>query len=455
MRKITTFAGSTLIFCAIWQVIAMTINNAGLFPPVWELCRQIGLLLLTADFYHSVLATVMRGIAGMFLSHIAATLTAVLCHRYTLFGELFRPVLSIIRSVPVISFILLALMFLHPESIPLLIGFLSMYPLLTENLIKGLQTLHPAFTTLSHQFRLSKANHFTQVIYPQVKPYLFSGLASAMGFGWRAIVMGEVLSQCRWGIGSRMKEAQVFIEIPQLLAWTAIAILLSFLADRLITRLGKYRIPIHYSGRRHRLTRALQPIQVNDLAFSYGEEMIIDHFTATFPPDHITGISGPSGKGKTTLLNLINGELTPLDGKIEINRDYPLANVFQEPLLLPHLSVSENISLVLAAQTDRAIIPEKVKDILTTMELSGLAMVYPNDLSSGQRQRVSIARALAYPAPVLLMDEPFKGLEKRLVQRIITWIREQHKKEHQIIIFTSHQPDELESLAGHIITLTP
>ena len=112
------------------------------------------------------------------------------------------------RSIPVISFILLALIFLNPESIPLMIAFLTMFPLLTENLTRGILDLRPGLSIMARQFHIRRSNVLFQIIYPQLKPFLYSGLASAAGFGWRAIIMGEVLSQCAFGIGSEMKRAQ-------------------------------------------------------------------------------------------------------------------------------------------------------------------------------------------------------------------------------------------------------
>ena len=77
----------------------------------------------------------------------------------------------------------------------MLIAFLTMFPLLTENLSKGIRQLNPDLSEMARLFRLTRRDRLAQVIYPQIKPYLFSGLASAAGFGWRAIIMGEVLSE--------------------------------------------------------------------------------------------------------------------------------------------------------------------------------------------------------------------------------------------------------------------
>lgn len=83
----------------------------------------------------------------------------------------------------------------------------------------------------------------TQVVYPQRSHSYTAALASASGFGWRAIIMGEVLAQCSPGIGGEMKQAQVFIAVPELIAWTIIAILISYLFDRRNSWLAEATIP--------------------------------------------------------------------------------------------------------------------------------------------------------------------------------------------------------------------
>ena len=87
------------------------------------------------------------------------------------------------------------------------------------------------------------------------------------------------------------------------------------------------------------------------------------------------------------------------------------------------------------------------------MELEDFANRFPNELSFGQQQRAAIARALAYPSPLLLMDEPFKGLDEALSHRIIERIRERQAESGQTILFTSHNPEELRLFADKTIRL--
>ena len=237
-KSVFTLISIGLLLLA-WQLLAMLVGLPDLVPSVPRLLETLVMLFTSGSFYQSVAATLLRGIMGMLISLIAATGIAFLFNKREWIYELFRPLLAIMRSVPVISFILLALIFLRPESIPLMIAFLTMFPLLTENLTKGIRNQRKELSTMARQFRIGRWNRLTQVIYPQLKPFLYSGLASASGFGWRAIIMGEVLAQCNPGIGGEMKQAQVFIAVPELMAWTIVAILISYLFDKGIDKILK------------------------------------------------------------------------------------------------------------------------------------------------------------------------------------------------------------------------
>lgn len=454
MKKILIPLFSASILLSGWQALAFYVNQPDLLPPLSGLVQALYKLLLTGEFYQSVGMTIYRGIVGIVISFCAAWTMAALFSKRTVVYELFNPLLVLMRSVPVISFILLALLFLQPENIPLIIAFLTMFPLLCENLTQGFNNMKREKTVLSSAFGMRNINRYAQIVYPQIKPFLFSGLSSAVGFGWRAIIMGEVLSQCTFGIGSGMKRAQTFIDVPSLMAWTLTAIIISFLTEKGITRLANCKFPVFY--RRSPSKPApitTDPVLLLDICKSYGNRLVLDHVSFTFESGKIYGIIAPSGKGKSTLLNLINGSVRPSSGSVVVPQQHGISCVFQEPQLLTHLTVLENVCLPLASVYTKDKARNTGHEFLARMEIGTLWDRYPPELSYGQQQRVAIARAMAYPSPVLLMDEPFKGLEQQLIKRIAFHIRELHRHSGQTIIFVTHKPEELALLAQQTIKL--
>lgn len=451
MKRIVLTCLSILLIPVAWQLLSWQMAQPQLIPSFPDLIRALFRLVYSPGFLVSIGTTCLRACVGLLLSLAAASITAFLLNRSEAIRFLFMPWLSLLRSVPVISFILLALIFLNPEMIPLLIAFLTMYPLLTENLLKGLMNRRDSWKILARQFHLNAWNRLFQINYPQLRPYLFSGLASAVGFGWRAIIMGEVLSQCVDGIGKRMKEAQVFIDVPELIAWTLVAIVLSWLTDKLISRLSDWQPSVRYRHSAVELQAvSLQPndICLTDVSYSYG----VHHMNIILKAGKIYVLSAPSGQGKTTLLQLLNGTLRPTGGEITCLPGQT-ANLSQEPTLLPQLTAKENIMLGGAAYYDRAILEQQSLRLLTAFQLEKQAEMYPAALSYGQQQRVALARALMFPAGLLLLDEPFNGLDVELRQLVARFLVEWQQEKQATVVFSSHHADEIRAMNAEVITL--
>ena len=451
MKRIVLTCLSILLIPVAWQLLSWQMAQPQLIPSFPDLIRALLRLVYSPGFLVSIGTTCLRACVGLLLSLAAASITAFLLNRSEGIRFLFMPWLSLLRSVPVISFILLALIFLNPEMIPLLIAFLTMYPLLTENLLKGLMNRRDSWKMLARQFHLNAWNRLFQINYPQLKPYLFSGLASAVGFGWRAIIMGEVLSQCVDGIGKRMKEAQVFIDVPELIAWTLVAIVLSWLTDKLISRLSDWQPSVRYRHSAVELQAvSLQPndICLTDVSYSYG----VHHMNIVLKAGKIYALSAPSGQGKTTLLQLLNGTLRPISGEISCLPGQT-ANLFQEPTLLPQLTAKENIMLGGSAYYDRAILEQQSLRLLAAFQLEKQAEMFPAALSYGQQQRVALARALMFPAGLLLLDEPFNGLDVELRQLVARFLVEWQQEKQATVVFSSHHADEIKAMNAEVITL--
>ncbi|WP_418964398.1 ABC transporter ATP-binding protein [Cetobacterium sp.] len=171
------------------------------------------------------------------------------------------------------------------------------------------------------------------------------------------------------------------------------------------------------------------------------------------------GILGQSGSGKSTLLNLVAGLDREFSGEILINgkspskmiKDGEVAMVFQKDLLLPHLSVWENIAFGLKIKRiDKNEIEKRVKEALIEMDLVGKEKRFPNELSGGEKQRVSIARAIVTRPKILLMDEPFSALDFNLRDRMQKMVKKLHEKLKVTIIFVTHDREEAFYLSNKI-----
>jgi ABC-type nitrate/sulfonate/bicarbonate transport system, permease component len=128
----------------------------------------------------------------------------------------------------VIAIALLALIWFSPDSVPVFIGLLTMFPLVCMNVMDGMKSVDPSLVEMAEFYKVGRRRIIREVYVPAIAPFIYSGISSAIGIGWRAIIVGEVLSQPKYGIGTRMQTAQTFLNVDALIAWTIIAVLLSY-----------------------------------------------------------------------------------------------------------------------------------------------------------------------------------------------------------------------------------
>ena len=182
--------------------------------------------------------------------------------------------------------------------------------------------------------------------------------------------------------------------------------------------------------------------QPNELEILHGIDLSVKE-------GEFVSIVGASGSGKTTLLNMLAG-LTPYEGRIG-NVPERISYIFQEERLLPNLTVKQNVALVLGKNADG----KKISEMLEKVELSGKEDAYPAELSGGQAQRVSIARAFAYPSGLILMDEPFSALDKQTSNFLREELEQIWLETKKTILFITHSVEEAVYLADRVVVLSP
>lgn len=184
-------------------------------------------------------------------------------------------------------------------------------------------------------------------------------------------------------------------------------------------------------------------LSIKDLSYKYGKNTVIDSLSYEFECGKVTAIVGESGVGKTTLVNLISALLPAPLGTIESDLN-KIGYVFQEPRLFNWMSALENVSTVSDKETARA--------LLAQMGLADALSKYPAELSGGMKQRVAIARALAYDPELVILDEPFKGLDPEKRREISEFVFKALKA--KTVIMVTHDPQDLE-FADVVLELTP
>lgn len=185
-------------------------------------------------------------------------------------------------------------------------------------------------------------------------------------------------------------------------------------------------------------------IEFRGVFLAYGGAPVLEDVTLSVPEGTSAALMGPSGCGKSTLLNLAAGLLAPTGGAVTVTAER-IAYVFQEPRLLPSRTALENVNAVLGDK--KATLP-RAMEWLERVGLQEAADKYPAELSGGMAQRVNIARALAYGGDLLLLDEPFKGIDEERKEDLTHLLRKVGPG--KTLLLATHDPAEAEALCGVI-----
>lgn len=183
-------------------------------------------------------------------------------------------------------------------------------------------------------------------------------------------------------------------------------------------------------------------LEIKNLTKSYADTAVYENFNLALEEGKITCILGESGSGKTTLLNVVAG-LTEYGGSVTQKK---CSYIFQSPRLVPNLTVYGNLKLVCNDE-------KKINRILEAVKLSDKAQCYPVNLSGGQAQRVSIARAFLYESEVILMDEPFSSLDLKLKSEMVKLFFGLWQSDERTAVFVTHDPFEALAVAHRIIVI--
>jgi len=198
-------------------------------------------------------------------------------------------------------------------------------------------------------------------------------------------------------------------------------------------------------------------IKLINVSKQYDDLELLKDFNISLEENKITCLFGPSGIGKTTIANIIAG-LIPIDkGEVTGTEHAVFSYVFQEPRLLDWYSIYDNIDFVLKDVYDNEKRKKIINSYIEMVELTDYKNYKPRALSGGMAQRVSLARAFAYPSNVLIMDEPFKGLDVKLKKEMVSLFQRLWRESNRTVLFITHDVEEAAELSNtiHIIKNKP
>lgn len=228
-----------LFWLILWQILSDQIAKPIYLVGPIETVQALSRLTVTASFWRAVWGTLLRIGTGFGLAAMTGLLFGSLAHFLPFVAELLSPIVSLMKTVPVASFVILALIWAGAEQLALVISFVVVFPMIYLNTMAGLDSTDQQLLEMAQVFHISRWNRLWQIYRPAVAPYLLSACQVALGMSWKSGIAAEVIGTPEFSIGENLYMAKVFFSTDELFAWTAVVILLSFLFEKVILWLLK------------------------------------------------------------------------------------------------------------------------------------------------------------------------------------------------------------------------
>lgn len=238
--KYISCTASVVIWLIIWQLAADAIGKEIFLPTPGRVLSVLFKDLLTDEqFWSSVSASLLHIGAGFLIGAALGILLAALSHLcHVVKAFLWFPI-RVLKSVPVASFVILALLWMDAEDLSILVPAVIVLPTLYINTLTGIMQTDIRLLEMAELFHVSSLKKFLFIYIPATLPYILSAGSLATGMAWKSGVAAEIISLAKNSIGNELYKAKLYLMTPELFAWTIVIVLLSILCEAVIKFTGK------------------------------------------------------------------------------------------------------------------------------------------------------------------------------------------------------------------------
>ena len=228
---------AVLLALCLWQAAAMTLHLPLLLVSPLQVAARLLALVQEAAFWRTVAFSVLRIVGGFLLAFVLGCGLALLAGRFPLVETLLWPYMAAVKSVPVASFIILALWVLRASRLAVFFSVLMVLPILYSNVLQGFKSTDPQLLEMARLYRVPWLRRLGYLYLPAIRPYLLSACSVALGMSWKAGVAAEVIGVVSGSIGEKLYEAKIYFLTEDLFAWTVVILLCGLGFEKAFTRL--------------------------------------------------------------------------------------------------------------------------------------------------------------------------------------------------------------------------
>lgn len=226
-----------LIWLLIWQLVATLLDSDIILVSPLKVTKTLLSLSCTLDFYQAILFSLKRIVLGFLIALVISIILSVLSYKSQVVKYFFQPIISIIKSVPVASFIIIVLVWTSSKNLSIIISFLIVLPVLYTNILQGLNSVDVKLFEMAEVFEVSNIRKIRYIYLPCVMPFFKSACTVALGLAWKSGIAAEVIGLPRGSMGEHLYNSKIFLDTASLLSWTVVIVLVSFAFEKLFLKL--------------------------------------------------------------------------------------------------------------------------------------------------------------------------------------------------------------------------
>ncbi len=238
-KKTLTTISAIAFWIAVWFVASEIIGEELFLSSPISVLKAFLNLLTQKTFYVALLNSSLKITIGFLSALVFGSLLSILAKNLWFVKILLSPIMSVIKSTPVASFTILAIILFGTQNLSIIISFLMVVPIIYQNVLTGLENTSTQLLEMAKIFEFSRSSRFRYVIAPSVMPYLFSACSVCLGLSWKSGVAAEVIGISSNTIGGKLYDSKIYLNIPELFAYTAVIVVVSMMFERIFLKLLK------------------------------------------------------------------------------------------------------------------------------------------------------------------------------------------------------------------------
>ncbi len=476
----------------LWQYAADRLDKSVLLPRPGRVLKAFAELVKSERFGTILRSSLLHIATGFAAALVIGCLLAVLCRFSDLAAAIMIPPMKLVKTVPVVSFIILLLLWVKPERISVVISFLIVLPVVYENVSRGVRETPESMVDMARIFRVPLLRRLRFLYLPNAVPYATAAVSSGLSLCWKAGIAAEIIGLSKDSIGRQLYDAKLYLDTENLFAWTIVVILVSVVMEWLIMivfralmsaiadptlwyhpgRLVRYLLGFRTAAGRESAeaenaagresadseladsgatentpATGAAPgeilAELRGISKNYNGRAVLSDVSMTVKRGEIWLVTGASGSGKTTLLRCLTGLAKPDSGEVV----YPggrkrLGMVFQEDRLCEGFAAWKNVAMVMPGRASSH--REEILRMLAECGIEDGVTRSVGAFSGGMKRRTAWVRALCAAPELLILDEPFTGLDAARKDQLLGLLQ-LRAKECGIVLVT-HNASEIEKI---------